>query len=653
MKNIPRKLFFIACIQGLLGTQHAYAATYYVSPTGVDINSGTSLSLPVRTINKALSKASSSGDIVYVMTGTYAETVSIGQSGITLSAYPNNNPIIDGGTTLPSGDWGALIYVAGNNNAISGFEVKNSNITGTHVGGYGIQVVGHHNTINKMNIHHIWEQGGIIQGDYNIVEDSSVWQASRHNSVNPGSVTWGTGLSAARNRSAAAIKPGITSYAILRRNKVFNNWGEGLSCFEADYCTMEDNIVYDNWTQNIYISDTTNSLVQRNVVYVSSQPAIPTRNNSHPGLTLADEVASVPPSANNTIINNFIYNTGIQAFSWTLVANSGLKNVLIAYNTIVDGDLITGTGGGYNIVNTNSQVRNNVILGTHSSVPNKNGITFSNNNWGMTPPLAAAVTDIVGDPQIARTGTTTPGTLTPVYFTISASSPMINAATPLNNVTSDFFQFIRGATPDIGGHEFNVNNTRTIDSIAPSSPSGLSTAIVSSKVNLAWNASTDNVSVAGYIIYRNGTEIGRSTATSFADTSVIGGTTYNYTIKAYDNAGNFSVSSNTATVNIPLTPVVNITSNYAGNITTSSAQINWTTNVPTTAVISYSVLSAYKATNDLGLHVTVTSSATSQSVVLPGLYTDAQYWYKITAKSGSATATSSTSTFTTLKKIGK
>ena len=124
-----------------------------------------------------------------------------------------------------------------------------------------------------------------MNGDYNTVEDSSVWQTARNNAANPGTVG-GFGLSSARNRSSSAIKPGITSYTILRRNKIYNNWGEGMSCFEADHCTMEDNISYDNWTVNLYLSDATNSVVQRNLVYISSQPAIPTRNSSRPGIAI-------------------------------------------------------------------------------------------------------------------------------------------------------------------------------------------------------------------------------------------------------------------------------------------------------------------------------------------------------------------------------
>ncbi len=641
LKSITYKLFFIACIQGLLGLQQAYAGTYYVSPSGSDTNGGTSLTAPVRTINNALRKASLSGDIVYVRTGTYVETVSIQQSGITLSAYPGDKPVIDGQTTLP-GDWGSLIFVAGNYNTVSGFEVKNSNINGVRLGGYSVVVTGHHNTISKINAHHAWESGVRIQGDYNIVEDSLVWQSVLSNSHNNGSVAggWGAGLSAARNYSASALIPGITSYPILRRNKVFNNWGEGVICFEADHCTLEDNIVYDNWTVNLYLSDATNSLVQRNIVYVSSAPAIPTRSGSHPGFFLSDEKASVPRSKNNTIINNSVYNANFEAFTWSGVANAGLNNVLIANNTIVEGSLYVGSGGSSAIVNTNSQIRNNIILGTNSSVPSKTGITFSNNNWARTPSVAATVTDIVGDPQIARTGATTPGSLTASYFKILESSPVIDAATPLSNVAEDFFRSIRGTVPDIGGHEFSSN---TVDSIAPSAPSGFSaTTNSSTKITLVWSASSDNVGVTGYRIYRNSIEIGTSAVTSFTDNSVTGGATYSYTIKAYDAAGNLSASSSTATVTTPLAATVKITSYSAGSVTSTGAKINWTTDIPSTGVVSYGT-----STNNLGSKVSASTSATSNSVAITGLSSNTKYYYQISVNSGSATALSTISSFIT------
>ncbi|MGZ3746705.1 MAG: right-handed parallel beta-helix repeat-containing protein, partial [Pseudobdellovibrionaceae bacterium] len=415
------RLSCMAFVLIFLSLHQSYAMTFYVSsPDGIDeANGGTDVSHPLKTINKALNLASSSGDIIYVMTGTYVETINIDQNGVTLSAYKNHHPVIDGQELLPNNDWGSLINIKGDNNTLSGFEVKNCNINGSHKGGYAVWITGAHNTVNKMNVHHSWENGIIIQGDYNTVEDSMVWQTARQN-LNGAGNGWSSGLSAARNTSSAALKPGITSYATIRHNKVFNNWGEGLSCYEADHCTIEDNDIYDNFTVNLYLSDATNSLVQRNMIYISSAPAITIRNNAHSGLAMFDEVASVPRSAHNKVINNFLYNADLSAFSWTKVENSGLHDTLIANNTIVDGNLNVGAGGSPNVVNKYSQIINNIITGKDSSISSSNGITFNKNNWAVAPTAAISATDINDDPVINKVGSTMPGGLTPDFFKIQS-----------------------------------------------------------------------------------------------------------------------------------------------------------------------------------------------------------------------------------------
>ena len=71
------------------------------------------------------------------------------------------------------------------------------------------------------------------------------------------------------------------------------------------------------------------------------------------------------------------------------------------------------------------------------------------------------------------------------------------------------------------------------------------------RVNLAWSASTDNIGVTGYRIFRDGTQIGTATSTSYADTTTQASTTYSYHIVAVDAAGNISDASNTATATTP------------------------------------------------------------------------------------------------------
>ncbi|NUS03921.1 MAG: chitinase [Nonomuraea sp.] len=83
------------------------------------------------------------------------------------------------------------------------------------------------------------------------------------------------------------------------------------------------------------------------------------------------------------------------------------------------------------------------------------------------------------------------------------------------------------------------------DTTAPSVPGNLrSTGVTNTSVALAWDASTDNVKVTGYEIYRGGTLVTTVTGTSHTDTGLAANTTYTYTVRARDEAGNRSANSN-------------------------------------------------------------------------------------------------------------
>ena len=97
----------------------------------------------------------------------------------------------------------------------------------------------------------------------------------------------------------------------------------------------------------------------------------------------------------------------------------------------------------------------------------------------------------------------------------------------------------------------------TADTSSPSVPTGVAaTAVSDTQVNLSWSASTDNVGVTGYKVFRNGTQVGTATNTSYQDTGLSSGATYNYTVAAYDAAGNTSAQSSSVSVTTPApTPV--------------------------------------------------------------------------------------------------
>jgi hypothetical protein len=93
----------------------------------------------------------------------------------------------------------------------------------------------------------------------------------------------------------------------------------------------------------------------------------------------------------------------------------------------------------------------------------------------------------------------------------------------------------------------------TPDTTAPSVPAGLKATKTGNKnkprINLTWSASTDNVGVTGYRVYRNGGLLATVTTTSYTDTAPPKGTD-SYTVVAFDAAGNASAASAPAVVSV-------------------------------------------------------------------------------------------------------
>lgn len=120
-------------------------------------------------------------------------------------------------------------------------------------------------------------------------------------------------------------------------------------------------------------------------------------------------------------------------------------------------------------------------------------------------------------------------------YSVIASDAANNNSAPANTVTAT-----TSAAPDIQ---------------PPTAPANLIAAAVSSaQVNLSWTASTDNVGVAGYDIYRNGillTSILAAT-TSLGDSGLTPQTSYSYYLVAKDASGNTSPPSQTVTITTTL-----------------------------------------------------------------------------------------------------
>ena len=101
---------------------------------------------------------------------------------------------------------------------------------------------------------------------------------------------------------------------------------------------------------------------------------------------------------------------------------------------------------------------------------------------------------------------------------------------------------------DVSNSNFTITTGTTSDTTAPSTPTLSASGTTQTTTNLSWTASTDNVGVTGYDVYRGTTLLTTVTGTTYTATGLTAATAYSFTVRAKDAAGNVSASSNTVNV---------------------------------------------------------------------------------------------------------
>ncbi|MCG7407530.1 chitinase [Paenibacillus sp. ACRRX] len=97
------------------------------------------------------------------------------------------------------------------------------------------------------------------------------------------------------------------------------------------------------------------------------------------------------------------------------------------------------------------------------------------------------------------------------------------------------------------------------DTTPPTAPTNLvSTSQTASSITLSWIASTDNVGVIGYDIYRNDIKVGFTVSKLFTDYELQPDTSYQYVVKALDAAGNQTNSSSISVKTITGAPELSV-----------------------------------------------------------------------------------------------
>lgn len=160
------------------------------------------------------------------------------------------------------------------------------------------------------------------------------------------------------------------------------------------------------------------------------------------------------------------------------------------------------------------------------------------------------------------------------------------------------------------------------DTTPPTIPASVhTTSVQDNAIGLAWTASTDDVGVAGYKIYRNGSLVGTSTTTNFTDTGLTPVTNYTYTVVAYDAANNTSaasapVATQTAFDTTAPTAPGNL---HSPTQTDTTITLNWDVGTDNVAVSGYNVFRGN----------TLITSTTGTSFTDTGLSVDTAYDYHV------------------------
>lgn len=210
-------------------------------------------------------------------------------------------------------------------------------------------------------------------------------------------------------------------------------------------------------------------------------------------------------------------------------------------------------------------------------------------------------------------------------FTVRARDAAGNASLPSAPVTAS----TQPAGPDPG-----PGPSPGTDSQAPTAPTGLAaTAWTATSITLGWTASTDDVGVAGYDIYRADQLVTSvpATSTSYTVTGLTASTTYTFSVKARDAAGNVSAPTTISAATqaevvgpdtqAPTTPgALTVAAK-----TTTTVVLSWSPSTDDSGAVAY----------DISIGAAVASSTGATRATVTGLTAGTSYTLSVRARDGS------------------
>ncbi|HEV2907181.1 MAG TPA: right-handed parallel beta-helix repeat-containing protein, partial [Actinomycetota bacterium] len=338
-------------------------------------------------------------------------------------------------------------------------------------------------------------------------------------------------------------------------------------------------------------------------------------------------------SSNNRIEGCTITNTGGHGIQITKSSSSADQPNKKSNDNVLSGNSIDNAG--QDGVNLNSGDRNqilgNTVLNSSDDASGKDGIRLSSSD-SINCDDNVVSSNTSGDNQATHTQ----------KYGLHISSSRCNRTVVWQNT---FFGNVSGPIRDLGTGTRYTAPPGT-DTQAPTTPGTLSaTAVSASRVDLSWGASTDNVGVTNYEIFRDGsllTTVGQ--VTSYSDTTASPSTTYAYQVRARDAAGNRSGFGNTATATTPTPPDTQAPTTpgtlTATAVNSSQVDLSWGASTDNVGVTNYEIFRDGSLLTTVGAVTSYSDTTASPSTT---------YAYQVRARdaAGNRSGFSNTATVTT------
>ena len=235
--------------------------------------------------------------------------------------------------------------------------------------------------------------------------------------------------------------------------------------------------------------------------------------------------------------------------------------------------------------------------------------------------------------EIFQSGASPVGTTTTTSFNVTGLTPSTSYTIQVKAVDA------AGNLSSSG----SVNMTTAKDTVPPTAPANVAaTNITSSGCTVSWTASTDNIGVVLYEIYKSGVSIGTTATTSFSVTGLSPLVLYPIVVKAKDAAGNYSEGG---TVNVTPKDMISPTPPkkvISYNVTPTSCTVSWNASTDDIGVVSYVV---YRSGDSIGITETT-------EFVVSGLQPSTLYQIMVKAKDAAGNYSMSSGVVVTTKGAG-